>query len=95
MHEKFEALGKHGDSELFTPAEKAALAYADAMTESGTVSDQIFGGVQEHFNSDQIVELTETVAWENCSARFNRALHVSSSGLYKGGALLWPKQPDW
>ncbi|MGI8588141.1 MAG: carboxymuconolactone decarboxylase family protein [Chloroflexia bacterium] len=94
-HDKFEALGEHSGSRLFTPQEEAALAYADAMTGTGTVPDNIFAQVQAHFSSDQIVELTETIAWENCSARFNRALHVSSSGLYAGGALSWPRQADW
>jgi len=68
---------------------------ADAMTLDGTVPDALFAAVGRHFTADQIVELTMTIAWENSSARFNRALQVSSTGLYQGGVLSWPKPPDW
>ncbi|HUS14561.1 MAG TPA: hypothetical protein VM536_06025 [Chloroflexia bacterium] len=89
-HAQFEALGAHASSALFSPAEHAALAMADAMTRDGTVPDPVFAAVRDHFSDDQIVELTATIAWENCSARFNRALHVPSANLYQGGVLSWP-----
>lgn len=94
-HSKFEALGDHAASPLFTPAEHAALQMADAMTLEGTVPEAIFALVRRSFTDDQIVELTATIAWENFSARFNRALQVSSARLYHGGVLRWPKPPDW
>jgi alkylhydroperoxidase family enzyme len=92
-HAQFEALGAHATSDLFSPAEHAALAMADAMTRDGTVPDAVFAAVRDHFPDDQIVELTATIAWENCSARFNRALHVPAVNLYHGGALTWPTPP--
>ncbi len=94
-HTKLDALGDHAASPLFTEQEQAALHMADDMTLEGTVPDALFAEVARHFTADQIVELTMTIAWENASARFNRALHVSSTGLYQGGALSWPKPPDW
>ncbi|MDQ2806159.1 MAG: hypothetical protein M3Z04_04455 [Chloroflexota bacterium] len=94
-HAKFEAIGDHAASSLFTEPEHAALQMADAMTLVGTVPDALFAAVARHFTADQVVELTMTIAWENASARFNRALHVSSTGLYQGGALGWPQLPDW
>jgi len=39
--------------------------------------------VREHFDDDAIVELTEVIAWENASSKFNRALRVPSNGLWK------------
>jgi alkylhydroperoxidase family enzyme len=62
---------------------RTALAYADAMT-TGDVSDDLFDRVREHFDDDQIVELTEVIAWENASARFNRALRIGSQHLWPG-----------
>lgn len=67
---------------LFDAATRTALAYADAMTTSD-VSDVLFGRVREHFDDDQIVELTEVIAWENASARFNRALRIGSQHLWR------------
>jgi hypothetical protein len=68
---------------LFDPATRAALAYAEAMT-TGDVSGALFDRVREHFDDDQIVELTEVIAWENASARFNRALRIGSQQLWAG-----------
>jgi len=74
------------DSPLFDARERAALDYADAMTITGRdVDDALFARLREHFDDDAIVELTETIAWENASAKFNRALRVPSQGLWKRG----------
>lgn len=66
---------------LFDDRTLACLAYADAMT-IGDVSDDGFAQVQVHLTPEEIVELTAVVAWENASARFNRALRVESQGLW-------------
>jgi alkylhydroperoxidase family enzyme len=68
---------------LFDAATRTALAYADAMTTSD-VSAALFARVRERFDDDQIVELTEVIAWENASARFNRALRLGSQHLWPG-----------
>ncbi len=69
-------------SGLFTEAERAALAYADAMT-IDDVSDALFARVAQHFDDDAVVELTAVIAFENSSARFNRALRVPSQNLWR------------
>ena len=68
---------------LFDEPTRAALAYADAMT-TGDVSAALFERVRGHCDDDQIVELTEVIAWENASARFNRALRIGSQHLWAG-----------
>ena len=68
---------------LFDASTRIALAYADAMTTSD-VSLALFERVRGHFDDDQIVELTELIAWENASARFNRALRIGSQHLWPG-----------
>jgi alkylhydroperoxidase family enzyme len=66
---------------LFTVRQAVALAYADAMT-LADVDDDLFAAVAAEFDPDELVELTATIAWENSSARFNRALRVPSQGLW-------------
>jgi len=54
------------------------------MTITGRdVSDELFARLREFFDDDQIVELTELVAWENASSKFNRALRIPSQNLWK------------
>ncbi len=71
-------------SPLFNDVERLVLEYADAMTITGRdVSDELFASVRKHLTDDAIVELTEIVAWENASAKFNRAMRIGSMGLWK------------
>ena len=82
--EKIDALHDYETSPLYAEGERAALAYADAMTVTGRdVSDELFARLRKFYNDDEIVELTETVAWENASSKFNRALRIPSQGLWK------------
>jgi alkylhydroperoxidase family enzyme len=37
--------------------------------------------LKRHFNTEQIVDLTATIALENMRARFNRALQIESDGF--------------
>jgi alkylhydroperoxidase family enzyme len=71
-------------SPLFDETERLVLEYADSMTITGRdVSDELFARLRARFDDDTIVELTEIVAWENASSKFNRALRVPSQGLWK------------
>jgi alkylhydroperoxidase family enzyme len=71
-------------SDLFDDTERLVLEYADAITITDRdVSDELFARVRARFVDDAIVELTEIVAWENASSKFNRALRVPSQGLWK------------
>ena len=68
-----------------------ALAYADAMTLTDQdVDDALFERLQAVFTDDALVELTATIAWENASSKFNRALRVPSQGLWrrKGAGMI-------
>jgi alkylhydroperoxidase family enzyme len=82
--EKIDALPNYATSDLYSPAERAALEYADAMTITGRdVSDELFARLQEFYDDDAVTELTATIAWENASSKFNRALRVPSQQLWK------------
>jgi hypothetical protein len=45
------------------------------------VPDDVFDELKRHFNTEQIVDLTATIALENMRARFNRALQIESDGF--------------
>jgi len=70
--------------DLFDDIERLVLEYADRMTLSDRdVDDAFFERLRLHFDDDTLVELTETIAWENASSKFNRALRIPSQGLWK------------
>ena len=82
--EKIEAIPDYARSPLFSEAERVALEYADAMTDtSRDVDDALFARLREHYDDDTIAELTMIIAWENASSRFNRALRIPSQGFWK------------
>jgi alkylhydroperoxidase family enzyme len=78
------ALSDWEASALFDDVERLVLEFADAMTITGReVSDELFARVHERFDDNAIVELTEIVAWENASSKFNRALRIPSQKLWR------------
>jgi alkylhydroperoxidase family enzyme len=56
--------------------QRAALAYTDAMTEKIAVEQPVFEALQAHFDEQQIVELSVTIAAYNMVSRFLVALEV-------------------
>ncbi|MGZ5493824.1 MAG: carboxymuconolactone decarboxylase family protein [Thermoanaerobaculia bacterium] len=82
--EKLLALNEYATSPLFGEVERTTLEYADSMTITGRdVSDELFARLRAIFDEDAIVELSELIAWENASAKFNRALRIPSQGLWR------------
>ena len=82
--EKVLALADYAASPLYSEAERVALEYADCMTISGReVSDELFARLRRFYDDDALVELTATIAWENASSKFNRALRIPSQRLWK------------
>ena len=54
------------------------------MTITGReVSDGLFARLRYFYSDDALVELTELIAWENASSKFNRALRIPSQNLWK------------
>jgi alkylhydroperoxidase family enzyme len=80
--EQLEDLASFETSPHFDGREKAVLRYAEGMTRTpADVSVAIFAEIQALFSTEQIVELTATIALENFRARFNCALKIESDGL--------------
>jgi alkylhydroperoxidase family enzyme len=83
-NEKINALPEYATSQLYSEAERVALEYADCMTITGReVNDELFARLRQFYDDDALVELTEIIAWENASSKFNRALRVPSQNLWK------------
>lgn len=82
--EKILALEEYATSPLYTEVERLSLEYADGMTITGReVDDAQFARLRAVYDDDALVELTEIIAWENASSKFNRALRVPAQGLWK------------
>jgi hypothetical protein len=65
---------------------RPAPEYADAITLTDRdVDDNLFEKVHGYFGEDAVVELTATIAWENLSSKFNRALRNPSQRLWERG----------
>jgi alkylhydroperoxidase family enzyme len=80
--DKLSAVDRFRESPLFSPDERAALGFAEAVTRTPTaVTDEEFGPLQRCFTVPQIVELAATIAVEHFRAKFNTALGVQSQGL--------------
>jgi GAF domain-containing protein len=61
----------------FPADQKAALQFADAMTEGSTaVPDELFREMRRHFSEPQIVEIATVIGVFNYFNRFNNALHT-------------------
>ena len=79
---KVDALDAWRDSDIFEAKEKAALDYAEAMTDSTRrASDATVERMRPFFDEDAIVELTGLIAFQNLSSKFNSALDVPAQGF--------------
>ena len=80
--EKIAQVARAATSPLFSEPERAALAYAEAMTVTGRkVDDTLFARLRTHFSEAQIVELTAAIALENFRSKFNTALGIEAQGF--------------
>jgi 4-carboxymuconolactone decarboxylase len=71
-----DALADWRDAATFSPRERAALAYADAMTRDVAVPDAVFDGLRPHFDERQIVELSVLIGLYNMHTRVFTALGI-------------------
>ncbi len=80
--EKLADLERFESSARFSEAEKAALAYAEAITRAGPrPGAEHFARLRRYFDDDAIVELTAITAFQNASSKFNAALDVEPQGF--------------
>jgi len=80
-------LSRYRESSSFTPREKLVLDLAVAMTcTPPDVSDELFGELQKHFTSAQLVELVTEIGLANLRGRFNTTFRCRVAG-YSGDAF--------
>jgi 4-carboxymuconolactone decarboxylase len=83
--EQLRNLHAYRESPAFSPVERLVLEYAEAMCQvPASVSDELFARLREHFDEEQIIELTSAIAIENFRARFNEALGITPAGFSSG-----------
>lgn len=70
------------NSAHYDERERVALEYTDRITVTGEdVDDDLFARLGSHFSSEEIVELTFVVAYENFQSKMSRPLRVEPQGL--------------
>jgi len=80
--EKLFELPHWRQSSLLTQEEKWAIEYAEAMSgKESEVTDEMVHRLKSFLTSEQIIELTGVVAYQNMSARFNSALNIPAQGF--------------
>ena len=80
--DKVLALEHWRESELFDAKERAALEYAEAMTDTQRqVDEALRARLAQYFGEDEIVELTGLISFQNLSSKFNSALDVPAQGF--------------
>ena len=72
--EQIDALPEWQESDVFDAAERAVLAYTDAMTNDVQVPDSVFDPLKLHFDARELTELTVTIAAYNLVSRFLEAV---------------------
>jgi AhpD family alkylhydroperoxidase len=80
----------------FSEDERAAIAYADAMTtDPHTVTDEQVADLRARFGEAGVIELTYQIGVENMRARMNSALGITEQGFNSGDAcrIPWASEP--
>jgi AhpD family alkylhydroperoxidase len=89
--ERLQDIDNYATSPRFTDDERAAIAYADAMTtDPHTVTDEQVGDLRRRFGDNGVIELTYQIGVENMRARMNSALGITEQGFNSGDACRVP-----
>jgi alkylhydroperoxidase family enzyme len=85
----------YATSPRYTDDERAAIAYADAMTtDPHTVTDEQVADLRRRFGDAGVFELTYQIGVENMRARVNSALGITEQGFSSGDACRIPWAVD-
>ncbi|MEO8497579.1 MAG: carboxymuconolactone decarboxylase family protein [Planctomycetota bacterium] len=74
--EQIEAIGEYATSDAFDQHERAVLAYAEELTETGNVRSATVEKVKEFLDDKQLVTLAATIGLANFTNRFNHGLGI-------------------
>ncbi|HZQ30427.1 MAG TPA: carboxymuconolactone decarboxylase family protein [Mycobacterium sp.] len=89
--ERLKFIDDYATSDRYTDDERAAIAYADAMTtDPHTVTDEQVADLRRRFGDAGVIELTYQIGIENMRARMNTALGITEQGFSSGDACRVP-----
>jgi alkylhydroperoxidase family enzyme len=89
--DRLKEIDDYATSPRFTDDERAAIAYADAMTtDPHTVTDAQVADLRVRFGDAGVIELTYQIGVENMRARMNSALGMTEQGFNSGDACRVP-----
>jgi AhpD family alkylhydroperoxidase len=89
--ERLKSVDEYATSPLFTDDERAAIAYANAMTtDPHTITDEQVADLQRRFTDAGVIELTYQIGVENMRARMYSALGITEQGFNSGDACRVP-----
>ena len=89
--QRLKDIDNYATSTAFTDDERAAIAYADAMTtDPHTVTDEQVADLRARFGDAGVFELTYQIGVENMRARVNAALGITEQGFNSGDACRIP-----
>jgi AhpD family alkylhydroperoxidase len=85
----------YATSPYFNDDERAAIAYADAVTtDPHSVTDEQVADLRARFGESAVIELTYQIGVENMRARMNTALGITEQGFNSGDACRVPWASD-
>ena len=80
--ERLKHIADYADSPAYSADERAAIAYADAMTATPTtVTDEQVADLEHRFGRAGVVELSYQIGIENMRARMYSALGITEQGF--------------
>lgn len=89
--ERLKDIDNYTTSPLFSDDERAAIAYANAMTtDPHTVTDEQVADLKARFGDAGVIELTYQIGVENMRARMYSALGITEQGFNSGDACRVP-----
>ncbi len=75
--EQIDAITAWQTAEMFTPAERAVLAWTDALVlQGGRASDETFAALRSHLSELAVLELTYITCWYDLHAVMSKALRL-------------------
>lgn len=89
--ERLKDIDNYAVSTAFSDDERAAIAYADAMTaDPHTVTDEQVDDLRARFGDAGVIELTYQIGLENMRARVNATLGITEQGFNSSDACRIP-----
>ncbi|MCT2584889.1 carboxymuconolactone decarboxylase family protein [Actinophytocola gossypii] len=93
--ERLRRIDDYRTSDAYNRAERLAIAYADAMTDTPVaVTDEQVAELRAEFGDQGVLELTYQIGLENMRARMFSALDLRDQGFTSGDACRIPVPAD-